>query len=130
MLTVFLKEECLLLDDPIFDSTGLLVYGSVVNGAWDYRCNGVMCFAFHCEEKELLNPVTEWEYSGDQSLVFVPPVVRGNWYEYEGAIEWALRQPAFEGSLQEHLDQAALEAINHKKSKSSSFEDFDDDIAF
>jgi hypothetical protein len=129
-LAVYLPCHNLLLGSPVFDSNGLLVFGRVINGCWDYRSNGVKWFAFRSDETDLLDPVTKWDATGTQELVFVPPNKRGRWHDYNDAIEWAMRQPPFDGDIQELLDRAAIDAVNMKAPHVEYPDSWDDDIAF
>jgi hypothetical protein len=127
-ICIALFPDVLLLDSVLFDDSGKVVYGYVVNGDWTFRSNGIRNFAYR-STGDLLNPVNSWP-AEMQRIVFIPADKRGHGAEYDAPLNWAKDQPAFEGDLEEFLDIAAIDAVNHKPTLLSGFDDMDDDIAF
>lgn len=131
MRTIAMFPEQLLINSAVLNSQGQVVSGYVVNGNWEYRSNGTHHFAYRGGDSDILAPVTCWPIKQGGRIVFVPPAQPASWRNYNSALAWAEKQPAFEGGLQDFLGMVTLEAINMKSKRPlSGFEDFDDDIAF
>lgn len=127
-MKIYIKELNLYIQNADFNGERF-VSGDVINGEWfiyvwekNFYC--LPRLYYDDEFHDVFDIVNVVEKPQNFTIVLVP---FGFGMDYNAAIEWAEKQPAYTGSWQDALDQYEIERVNYIR---DNYPDLDDDIPF